>query len=410
MLNTKANPILKFPQPLSLQTSHRFKEHNCCVIIPTYNNEKTLKRVVEGVLGYCEDVIVVNDGATDSTNEIISSFGERIVVVEHEKNIGKGMALRNGFKKAIELGFDYAITIDSDGQHFPENLTDLLDESIANPEAMIMGARNMEQDGVPGKSSFGNKFSNFWFLVETGIKMPDTQTGYRLYPLNAVKRRKYFTRKFEFEIEVIVKLAWMHIPFKAVPVNVLYDPDERVSHFRPFRDFTRISILNTYLVTLMILWHFHVRMIRKVWKKGLWNTFKEQWNNKDESNFNKAVAVGFGFFMGIIPIWGFQMLVAAALAKLFRLNVIITLISSNISIPPMIPLILFACFWTGALVMDDPATMLWSSDISLEDVYINLKQYVIGSVIFATIAGLFMFLVSLSLILLMGKPLFKAQK
>ena len=146
-----------------LSIAERFRAHNCCVLIPTYNNEKTVERVINGVLEYCKDVIVVNDGATDSTPEIIDRYKDQITLIQHPHNIGKGRALRNGFKKAIELGFDYAITIDSDGQHFPENLPDFLKASIENPDALIMGTRNMDQEGVPGKSSFGNKFSNFWF-------------------------------------------------------------------------------------------------------------------------------------------------------------------------------------------------------------------------------------------------------
>ena len=98
----------------------------------------------------------------------------------------------------------------------------------------------MTQEGVPKKSSFGNKFSNFWFWFETGIKLEDTQSGYRLYPLKTIPKN-YFTRKFEFEIEVIVRSAWNGVAVKNVPIKVLYDPSERVSHFRPFKDFTRIE-------------------------------------------------------------------------------------------------------------------------------------------------------------------------
>jgi len=105
----------------------------------------------------------------------------------------------------------------------------------------------MEQEGIPRKSSFGHKFSNFWFWVETGIKLSDTQSGYRLYPLTELKKIHFFMRKFEFEIEAIVRAAWRGIPVISVPINVVYAPKEtRVSHFRPIRDFTRISIMNTF--------------------------------------------------------------------------------------------------------------------------------------------------------------------
>jgi len=387
--------ILKFLQPLSESYQAAFKTHKCCVVIPTYNNEKTLERVIDGVLSYCQDVIIVNDGATDSSPQIIEKFIDQITLLVHPKNSGKGKALRDAFAKALEMGFDYAITIDSDGQHYPENLPDFLTASLKNPNAIIMGSRNMDQASVPGKSSFGHKFSNFWFYVETGIKLPDTQTGFRLYPLHEIKKRKYYTTKFEFEIEVIVKMAWRFVQFESIPIKVLYDPNERVSHFRPFKDFTRISILNAYLVIMTFLWHLHVRLIRKIYKKGLWTIFKEELNNKNESNLKKSSAIGFGIFMGIIPIWGFQMLVAATIAKLLKLNTVITLVSSNISIPPMIPILLFLSYWCGGIFLENSIILNWNSELSLHDIYLNLRQYIFGSVIFAVIAGSISFLISL---------------
>src|SRR5690606_1887547 len=142
-----------------------------------------------------------------------------------------------------QAGYEYAITIDSDGQHFPDDIPVFLEVLEKENGTLLIGSRNMMQEGVPKKSSFGNRFSNFWFWFETGIKLEDTQSGYRAYPLHKIPL-KYFTRKFEFEIEVIVRAAWKGTRVKNVPVKVLYDMNERVSHFRPFKDFTRISILN----------------------------------------------------------------------------------------------------------------------------------------------------------------------
>ena len=113
----------------------------------------------------------------------------------------------------------------------------------------------MDQASVPGKSSFGHKFSNFWFWFETGLTMSDTQSGYRLYPVKLLNNTNFITRKFEFEIEVLVMSAWRGIEITEVPVRVYYaDKENRVSHFRPFKDFTRISILNTFLVIIALLY------------------------------------------------------------------------------------------------------------------------------------------------------------
>ena len=98
------------------------QQRKACVLIPTYNNGGTLRDVVERVLPFCADVIVVNDGCTDHSAEVLASFGERITVVDYGRNRGKGYALKQGFKKAKSKGFDYALTLDSDGQHFPEDI------------------------------------------------------------------------------------------------------------------------------------------------------------------------------------------------------------------------------------------------------------------------------------------------
>src|SRR5690606_27606948 len=117
---------------------------------------------------------------------------------------------RQGFELATSLGYRFAITIDSDGQHFPDDIPVFIHALLTEKEDMLLliGARNMTQASVPKKSSFGNKFSNFWYLVETGIKLSDTQSGFRLYPIHYLQHLKFYTRKFEFEIEAIVRAAW----------------------------------------------------------------------------------------------------------------------------------------------------------------------------------------------------------
>jgi glycosyltransferase involved in cell wall biosynthesis len=231
-----------------------FQTLKVCVLIPTFNNAKTLVQVINDVADYTRNIIVVNDGSTDNTSEILGQFSF-LNIVSYDRNQGKGMALRLGFKRAVELGYEYAISIDSDGQHYAEDLPKFIEKLREYPRAIIVGARNMEQVGVPGKSSFGNKFSNFWFRLETGIKVGDTQSGYRLYPVRLLADKTYITRKYEFEIEVLVRAAWSGIDVVEVPVKVFYaEKGQRVSHFRPFRDFSRISVLNTFLVIISFLW------------------------------------------------------------------------------------------------------------------------------------------------------------
>jgi glycosyltransferase involved in cell wall biosynthesis len=357
---------------------------NGCVIIPTYNNERTLMRVIQGVLAYIpvNRIIIVNDGSTDRTDDILSSLDPDITCLKNVQNSGKGMALRKGFDEAIRRGYNYAITIDSDGQHYPEDLIVLLNACKNNPGAMIMGSRNMNQENVPQKSSFGNKFSNFWFKVETWITLPDTQTGYRIYPLAPLSKMRLFTRKFELEIEVIVRLAWKGVTFIPVPVNVKYDPEERVSHFRPGRDFFRISVLNSVLVTIALLYYypkrfFSMRTVRAV---------RDEAVKTDESNASKALSLGFGVFMGIVPLWGFQLLIGIPLALMFRMNKVLFIAAANVSIPPFIPIIVFLSLLVGQLLTQGYVDINQAWNFSSEAIKENATQYIIGAFAFATVA------------------------
>jgi glycosyltransferase involved in cell wall biosynthesis len=225
-----------------------------CVLIPTYNNAGTLAQVLEEVLLITPNVLVVNDGSTDATESVLARF-PAITSVQYHPNKGKGYALRQGFKIARKQGFHYAISMDADGQHYASDLPAFFAAREQYPGSLVVGARNMDKSGQPGSSGFANRFSNFWFHLETGIACPDTQSGFRLYPIGRYSNSFWVTRKYEFEIEVLVRSAWRGIPVRAIPVGVYYPPaEERVTHFRPFKDFTRISLLNTVLVILSFLY------------------------------------------------------------------------------------------------------------------------------------------------------------
>lgn len=385
------------PEPL-YETA--FIKHNACVLVPTYNNAGTLADVLGKILQYTDEVIVVNDGSTDATADILKRF-PAVHVLSYTPNKGKGYALRKGIKEAARLDYDYAITMDSDGQHYAEDLKVFLDQLDETPGVLMVGARNMNQENVPGKSSFGNRFSNFWYWVNTGISLPDTQSGYRLYPLQKLAQKKYFTRKYEFEIEVLVRAAWSGVPVISVPVSVYYPkPEERVSHFRPFKDFTRISILNTVLVLTALLWIKPRNFIGMLTKREGWATiWKMLFIHPEESNHKKAASVGFGVFMGIVPVWGFQLAIGIPLSILFRLNKTLFLIAANISIFPFTPLIWMASLITGKWVL---GYNTWSLDwhISLERVKQEGAAFFLGGTVLAITAGITAYVLSQLVLLL----------
>jgi len=363
------------------QIKNKFNELNCCVIVPTYNNASVISPVLTKLKSYTNNIIVVNDGSTDNTLSVLAECS--VQIVSYVKNRGKGIALQQGFSYAISKGFKYAITIDSDGQHNPDDLILFLNKIEEGNRAIILGARNMEQKGVPAKSSFGNKFSNFWFWFETGYKVPDTQTGYRCYPLKYVANKKYFTNKYEFEIEVMVRGVWSGLSIESVPVSVYYAPkEERISHFRPFKDFTRISILNTFLVFILLFYIKPRNLYRLIRRKSFKDFLKENVLQSTDSNVKMALSVTLGIFMGIAPVWGWQMMIALFFAHLLKLNKAVTLIASNISLPPVIPFLLYFSYVTGGYILGTGKTTLSLSNVSFEKVYTDLFQYLVGSVTF----------------------------
>jgi glycosyltransferase involved in cell wall biosynthesis len=375
-----------------------------CVIVPTYNNGKTIAGVLNDILEYTPDIIVVDDGSTDETPAQLQGF-KNITHIRFPKNMGKGYALRKGFEKAREMGFDYAISMDSDGQHFASDLPGFLSMAENEPGTLLVGARNMVLAGAPSKSNFGLRFSNFWFTVTTGLRLPDTQCGYRLYPLEKLKKIRFITRRFEFEVEVLVRAAWRKIRIKPVPVKVYYPAaSERVSHFRPFTDFLRISLLNTVLVLLALLVFRPYLFFSGLTRAKIRSFIRRELFNPQESNGVKVASVMVGAFMAVAPVWGWQMAIALGIAIAFRLNKIIVLAASNISIPPMIPIILYLSYISGGIVMGNGTGLGMDEGITFEFLTENLFQYVVGSVVFgAVLAGILGIITYVALLLFRKK-------
>ena len=289
------------------------------ILIPTYNNAGTLADVVQRALRQGLPVLVVDDGSTDETASLLHSLMEREVtpsaknyadatgitslstditsidatenaslstninaestdrvgfpvasalslaegkptlsVITHEINQGKGVALKTGFQEAQRLGYQYVVTLDADGQHHPEDVPLLMAQK--GEKTLVVGSRSIR--GKDGGSSFANKFSNFWFTLYTWIKLPDTQTGYRLYPLKDLPSLKLLSARYEAELTLLVFSAWKGLKLVPMPVQVEY-PEDRVTHFRPGKDFTRISILNTLLLFVAIFYGYPRTLFRK---------------------------------------------------------------------------------------------------------------------------------------------------
>ena len=228
------------------------------VIIPTYNNAGTLQDVLERTLAQGLPVVVADDGCTDNTREILAGFKD-VNVIAHPKNLGKGAALKTAFRWALENGYSYAVTIDSDGQHYPEDIPLLLEAK--GDRTLVVGSRTTR--GANAGGSFANRFSNFWFTAYTGIRLTDTQTGFRLYPLRDLPSLKVVGNRYEAELSLLLFSAWKGLRLVPVQVRVNY-PKDRVTHFRPFQDFMRITIVNIIGLPLALLYGWPRILLRKL--------------------------------------------------------------------------------------------------------------------------------------------------
>jgi glycosyltransferase involved in cell wall biosynthesis len=239
-----------------------------CVIIPVYNSENLIGDVIKLVLQYAENLIVVNDGSTDKTLKVLKNFSE-ITLISYSKNCGKGYALQRGFWRALKLGFTHAVTMDADGQHLAGDIPIMVQTATRNPDALIVGSRKFDNPNMPQGNVFANNFSNFWFMLQTAKKLPDTQTGFRVYPLQKMGKIQLFTSRYEAELELLVRSAWRGIPLIPQPINVYYPPvNKRVSHFRGGKDFFRISVLNSILCFAAVLYGYPSMFLRKMIKKS----------------------------------------------------------------------------------------------------------------------------------------------
>lgn len=328
------------------------RDRGICVVIPTFNNEGTIRSVVMDCLDECDDVIVVNDGSTDSTGNVLNSIGG-ITVIEYARNRGKGYALKKGFAKALEMGFAYAITLDADGQHYASEIAAFLEANRKHPGALIVGSRNLEGKERSKGSSFANSFSNFWFWIQTGRRLADTQTGYRLYPMKKLHGLSLLTSRYEAELELLVFSSWHGIELVTIPIDVYYPSrEERVSHFRPVMDFARISLLNTVLCFLAVVYGLPLRVFRLLMKYV-------------RTGFSLAFFIFFSLFVITPLVWLYVKVGKMTEKKKYRLHELIQGIARFLMIRCGIPGTKFT-FDDGRVSFDTPRIVICNHQSHLD--------------------------------------------
>ncbi len=383
---------------------HKMKTLKICVIILTYNNERTLKTVIDGLLEITKDLIIINNSATDATFRILKTYTE-ITQIFLTKNKGNGNALRIGFKKAEVLGYDFAVTLKPDGQYYLEDIAVFVNqlEFETNKNLLLIGSTNRDQKTVSSRMSFTNKLSIFLYKLQTGIQLKNTQSGFRLYPLNELNNIKFFTTKSEFEIETIVKAAWRGISVKNVPVNVSIDPQERATHLKSIKGFLRISLLNTWFILVAFLYIKPRNLIREFREKGIRRFIKEEILGNNESPLKSAQAMALGVFIGLTPLWGFHTILVLSLAVLFKLNKAISFAFTNVSFPPFIPFTVYAGIMIGNYVLGEPTDYSFADFEENFEFVKSLKTYVVGSFILASVVSFMVGIVAYLLLFLYAK-------
>jgi glycosyltransferase involved in cell wall biosynthesis len=217
--------------------------HRSCIVIPVYNNPTTIEEVVYAALKTKSTVIVVDDGSEPGVVLNIDE-DEALYLLRHSLNKGKGEAILTGGKMARELGFDSFFIVDGDGQHFPHEINNFIGKDLE--KCIVIGCRRFAEN-VPNSSKFGRKFSNFWIWTETGLRLDDTQSGFRSYPVRVLDL-PIEKRRYDFEIEVLVRHVWNGGCIEEVGIEVYYPkPEDRVSHFNALKDNVRLSNLHARL-------------------------------------------------------------------------------------------------------------------------------------------------------------------
>ncbi len=360
-------------------------------VIPTFNNSSTVKEVAYACRKYLEHVLVVDDGSTDA--DIKALFGGTdIQVLKHSKNLGKGQAIRTALDFIQKQAGKFMITIDADGQHYPEDIKNFLPLLENADPSIIIGCRNFNQKSIPEKSQFGRAFSNFWLRLETGVVINDTQSGFRSYPVEYISQIKTSGNYYDFETEILTRACWSGLTIKEVPINVFYPPASlRISSFHPLIDNLRIGRMHIRLLARRLLPIPYPKVVRLKKIAPSINIFIHPLKSikillkENASPLGLATSAGVGIFLGILPLVSIHMLAIIYVTSRLHLNKIVALGIQNLCMPPFVPV---ACIELGHFML----YRKWLTDVSWRAVFGSIPERIwewfLGSLILAPIMAL----------------------
>lgn len=380
------------------------------IVIPLFNHGATVARVVQDVfevLSACpninnaednnpnnrefkpfyRDVLVVDDGSTD--NGLLSLEPLGVEFIRHEKNMGKGVAIRSAAKVAAERGYTHIITIDADRQHYATDIPLFLQAIATDSQSIFVGKRDFKAENVPFSSKFGRSFSGFWMRVQTGCAVGDMQSGFRAYPLAILQGLHFVEARYSFEIEVLVKASWAGFDIKNIDIQVYYPkPEERVSHFRAFKDNLEISILNTKLTmwAMMPIPHKQYQLESTEQKisgihpiRSLRTLLLGKATPKE-----LAYSAFIGMFFATLPLIGLHSISVILFCSYLKLNRIWGLAISQFGMPPFVPAL---CIELGYYLRNGEFLTELSWQTLGHQALERVGDWVLGSLILAPVLG-----------------------
>lgn len=382
------------------------------VVAPTYNNARTLPRVLEA-LGATElEIFVVNDGCEDASASVLQQWidsadqSTQRIVLTHDRNRGKAAALHTGFARARELDFTHAITIDTDGQHDVADVAPLVKIAHDNPAALVIGARSTF-GAYPFASRLGRTISNLLIGLESGAKVQDSQCGLRVYPLDATLRLKRGAGRFGYETEIITRFAWAGLPIIEAPIRCIYEVEGgRTTHFSIGRDSASAVLMHVGLLARSLLFippeklgqHDHTgtiveRFLRWINPMRVWRQIRA--DHAERKRFASSFATG--IFIATLPPFGLKTIVCLLLSKWFRLQPVVVVGASSLNTPPIGTVLAAMSIVTGHLLLNGRWPALSRYDPFVNGMWNTLKsvgvEWIVGSLVLGAILAAISYLI-----------------
>jgi glycosyltransferase involved in cell wall biosynthesis len=211
-----------------------------CALIPAFNEAPYIAKVIEGSKQHVEKVFVIDDGSADGTAEVARAAGA--TCLESQTNSGKGSALRIGLCRARAENFTYAVTLDGDGQHLPDDIPVMFRVAEETGADLVIGTRTFERARMPRARFYSNTIGSRLTSALVGREIRDSQCGFRLFRLDKLCETQLRSLRYEFEMEVLIKMARSGCTIAHAPIRMVYDQNQARSKMNPIRDTVRICL------------------------------------------------------------------------------------------------------------------------------------------------------------------------